>query len=225
MKMAGPLWFPAEPGAEVLIYEILGDFYLIVWEGQSVLIKWMCLLTVCFLYLGCGGVDEDSDGSSNKRRKVRSKRHYYIGEQSCRKCHKREYSLWKRGKHSRTTKILNSARARYISRRNGLGSAFGRRCTSCHATPGTRRTARYGAVGCQACHGPASGYRKHGPLKKQAYNWSRKRGMRPHGPSQKGCMGCHRRIRLRGHKSGRAMAKIAREYRGFWHAKLNKFYK
>ena len=68
------------------------------------------------------------------------------------------------GAHSRAYAVLDSARGRQIAASLGLGSptAAGE-CLGCHATPAppTRRGGQFqvsDGVGCEACHGPASGW-------------------------------------------------------------------
>lgn len=67
------------------------------------------------------------------------------------------------GAHSRAFSVLSSARAQGIARTLGLGDATSApACLGCHSTPtGGRRGPRFqvsDGVGCEACHGPASGW-------------------------------------------------------------------
>lgn len=67
------------------------------------------------------------------------------------------------GAHSRAFSVLSGARARQIAATLGLGDpTASQSCTGCHATPtGGSRGARFqqgDGVGCEACHGPSSGW-------------------------------------------------------------------
>ncbi|WP_419722857.1 multiheme c-type cytochrome [Sphingobium aromaticivastans] len=66
------------------------------------------------------------------------------------------------GAHSRAFAVLNGTRGRQIAATLGLGDAASApACLGCHSTPAASRGARFLAqdgVGCEACHGPASGW-------------------------------------------------------------------
>jgi hypothetical protein len=66
------------------------------------------------------------------------------------------------GAHSRAYAVLDSARGRQIAATLGLGSPTSAgECLGCHATPARQRGAQFqlsDGVGCEACHGPASGW-------------------------------------------------------------------
>jgi hypothetical protein len=67
------------------------------------------------------------------------------------------------GAHSRAWDVLTNARSRGIAQRLGIGEAStAPMCLGCHATPaGSARGARFqtsDGVGCESCHGPASGW-------------------------------------------------------------------
>lgn len=66
------------------------------------------------------------------------------------------------GAHSRAYSALASVRGQAIARSLGLGDARNAKdCLGCHATPAGPRGARFqisDGVGCEACHGPASGW-------------------------------------------------------------------
>ena len=78
-----------------------------------------------------------------------------------------EIMLWQdpataAGAHSRAWSVLREPRARAIAERLGIGEATGApMCLGCHATPAGRRGLRFqtsDGVGCESCHGPASGW-------------------------------------------------------------------
>jgi len=106
----------------------------------------------------------------------------YVGVASCggTTCHGRsegdgpvvrqdEIMLWQdpasaAGAHSRAYAVLRDPRSRAIAQRLGIGEAHDApMCLGCHATPapGGARGARFqisDGVGCESCHGPASGW-------------------------------------------------------------------
>jgi hypothetical protein len=104
----------------------------------------------------------------------------YVGVATCggTTCHGRSQSdgpvvrqdelmLWQdpataAGAHSRAWSVLREPRAQAIANRLGIGEATGApMCLGCHATPAGRRGVRFqtaDGVGCESCHGPASGW-------------------------------------------------------------------
>ena len=76
-----------------------------------------------------------------------------------------ELRLWQdpsspAGAHSRAWRVLAEPRARAIAARLGIGEAASApMCLGCHATPASPgRGLRSDGVGCESCHGPASGW-------------------------------------------------------------------
>jgi hypothetical protein len=104
----------------------------------------------------------------------------YVGVASCSgsTCHGRsegdgpvvrqdEIMLWQdpasaAGAHSRAHSVLREPRSQVIAQRLGIGEASSApMCLGCHATPAGPRGARFqvsDGVGCESCHGPASGW-------------------------------------------------------------------
>ena len=104
----------------------------------------------------------------------------YVGVASCggTTCHGRsegdgpvvrqdELMLWQdpasaAGAHSRAYDVLRDPRSQVIAQRLGIGEASGApMCLGCHATPAGQRGGRFqltDGVGCESCHGPASGW-------------------------------------------------------------------
>ena len=104
----------------------------------------------------------------------------YVGVASCSgtTCHGRsegdgpvvrqdEIMLWQdpstaAGAHSRAHAVLRDPRSQVIAQRLGIGEASqAPMCLGCHATPPGPRGARFqqsDGVGCESCHGPASGW-------------------------------------------------------------------
>jgi hypothetical protein len=78
-----------------------------------------------------------------------------------------EIMLWQdpssaAGAHSRAYAVLSDPRSQVIAQRLGIGEASSAEmCLGCHATPADARGARFqlaDGVGCESCHGPASGW-------------------------------------------------------------------
>jgi hypothetical protein len=80
-----------------------------------------------------------------------------------------ELSIWQdesspSGAHSRAWRVLGNDRSRLIAQNLGIGEATSApMCLGCHATPAQSggRGARFllsDGVGCESCHGPASGW-------------------------------------------------------------------
>jgi len=104
----------------------------------------------------------------------------YLGVASCggTTCHGRSHAdgpavrqdelmLWQdpataAGAHSRAWNVLREDRAQAIGRRLGIGDpSTAPICLGCHATPAGPRGIRFqtsDGVGCESCHGPASGW-------------------------------------------------------------------
>src|SRR5688572_205705 len=104
----------------------------------------------------------------------------YVGVASCSgtTCHGRsegdgavvrqdEIMLWQdpstaAGAHSRAYAVLQDPRSQVIAQRLGIGEASrAPMCLGCHATPPGPRGARFqqtDGIGCESCHGPASGW-------------------------------------------------------------------
>lgn len=66
------------------------------------------------------------------------------------------------GAHSRAWRVLTEPRAQAIARKMGIGPAQNaKECLGCHADPGPMRGGKFqlsDGVGCEACHGGASGW-------------------------------------------------------------------
>jgi hypothetical protein len=75
-----------------------------------------------------------------------------------------ELRLWQdpsspAGAHSRAWRVLTEPRAKAIAARLGVGEAASApMCLGCHATPRGGRSQQSDGVGCESCHGAASGW-------------------------------------------------------------------
>jgi hypothetical protein len=92
---------------------------------------------------------------------------HYVGPKTCQECHKSEYEVWEKTKHSTSFGTLHrNAKYRDIVTAVG-GEANPRRntlCTQCHytleqANPSATAVAQ-SAVSCESCHGAASDWVK-----------------------------------------------------------------
>ena len=96
----------------------------------------------------------------------------YIGTKMCGACHKQAktgeaYTIWSKSPHASAFKTLQSDEANKIAKEKGLKvpAAEAPECLECHVTGGGKaknvdKTFNMEeGVTCEACHGPASGYK------------------------------------------------------------------
>lgn len=137
------------------------------------------------------------------------KKHSYLGSESCGKCHDadsigNQYDKWLRSPHAKAVLILKTGPALDLAKKLSIASPEkDRRCLSCHTTgSGKHKQTIEEGVGCEACHGPGSGYsefaghvdtvNRHG-----AYDTALKNGMYPTlgikniKKREKLCLRCH----------------------------------
>jgi hypothetical protein len=99
----------------------------------------------------------------------------YVGSEKCGKmCHNSEkggmqYSIWLKGKHAAAFTSLGTEKAKEVAKKAGVTDdpQKSNRCVPCHVTGfGVKKeliepTCTYNeGVGCEACHGPGSEYKK-----------------------------------------------------------------
>jgi hypothetical protein len=97
-----------------------------------------------------------------------------IGAAKCKMCHKKpavgeQFKIWSESSHASAYATLKGEEAAAIAKEKGLGNAWEEAaCLKCHDTqaflgaeldPKTKYTIEEG-VGCEACHGAGSGYKK-----------------------------------------------------------------
>ncbi len=93
-------------------------------------------------------------------------RHNFLGAGRCSEaCHNGEatgnqYKLWQSSPHARAVRDLATEKAREIALKVSANDpASNRECLSCHTTGGGKHEiTKDEGVGCEACHGPGSGY-------------------------------------------------------------------
>ncbi len=92
-----------------------------------------------------------------------------VGAKKCRDCHRTksqgsQYPVWEASAHARSYAGLKTNQAREVAREAGVAGApeAEMKCLKCHAPlagPDSPESAAEG-VGCEACHGPGSRYKK-----------------------------------------------------------------
>jgi hypothetical protein len=99
--------------------------------------------------------------------------HQYVGAAKCKVCHNAEkkgaqYTKWEESKHSRAYESLASEAALKIGKDKGIENPqTSDQCLKCHVTafgaPAEAKAESFDqteGVGCEACHGPGSDYKK-----------------------------------------------------------------
>jgi len=133
----------------------------------------------------------------------------FVGSTVCAECHSAEaigdqYNKWLRTPHARGVTTLKSEQALAIARKASISRpAEDRACLRCHTTGGGRHGNTMGeGVGCEACHGPGSGYHEYANHvdtvnRQAAYETALKNGMYPvlgnknMKKREKLCLRCH----------------------------------
>jgi len=91
----------------------------------------------------------------------------YVGVNKCKICHKAEkrgnqYGKWLEGPHSKAFETLKSDKAIEIANKAGLTTppSESAECLECHSPYASLAPEfKEEGVGCEACHGPGSGYK------------------------------------------------------------------
>lgn len=99
--------------------------------------------------------------------------HELVGASKCKSCHKKignPYALWQKTEHAKAYETLASPEAKKIAADKGLGDPQKEEaCLKCHVTrvflgnPAVNEKGKYTdaeGIGCEACHGPGSDYKK-----------------------------------------------------------------
>ena len=135
----------------------------------------------------------------------------YVGVDKCKTCHKAEkngqqFKIWSGNKHAKAYEALKSDKAGPIAKAAGVEGdpTKDEYCLSCHTTAGTKKNVAKSykideGVGCEACHGAGSLYRKTKVMKD--YDASVAAGMigtRADGATAKVCANCHGEV-AKGH--------------------------
>ncbi len=80
----------------------------------------------------------------------------YVGTNSCKMCHKLQYDSWSKTKHASAWAALKPAEQAKPE------------CAECHIVGKTKADSLIVDVGCEACHGPGSGYKNMKTMKDHA---------------------------------------------------------
>ncbi len=126
----------------------------------------------------------------------------YIGSAKCAKmCHKGEkkgsqWEIWQKDKHSSAFRTLGTAQSKEVAKKAGIQGDPQKapECLRCHVTAfgiGKERVdstlTHDEGVGCEACHGPGSEYRKINVMKN--HDLAKAAGLVE--PDEKLCIKCH----------------------------------
>lgn len=96
----------------------------------------------------------------------------YVGSKACEGCHKTEAQDWKRSAHGKAMETLIAGKKSGPKHKAGLDPdkdySNDEKCLKCHTTGFKQKggfvdknaTPDLAGVGCEACHGPGSGYRE-----------------------------------------------------------------
>lgn len=143
----------------------------------------------------------------------KKKRFQFVGIEKCNTCHAtdaigNQYARWLRTPHANAMTTLKSETARAIAARNNVANPLeDRACLRCHTTGGGKSAlTKSEGVGCEACHGPGSGYHEYENHvdtinRKVAYDKAQKYGMYPVlgikniKKREKLCLRCHSNTR------------------------------
>ncbi len=89
----------------------------------------------------------------------------YVGVNQCKECHGEDaignqYAIWASSPHGKAYTLLSGEKAAEIAKKNGIENPQNSlRCLRCHTTGrGLEEKTLTEGVGCEACHGPGSGY-------------------------------------------------------------------
>jgi hypothetical protein len=126
----------------------------------------------------------------------------YVGSKFCAACHKggkggNAYTVWEKSAHANAYKTLAGEAAKKIAKSKGLKTAPAENeaCLKCHVTGGGKAKnvevsfKKTEGVGCEACHGAASGYKMIHSKGDGAK--SKAAGLIIPEKNEKGCVTCH----------------------------------
>jgi nitrate/TMAO reductase-like tetraheme cytochrome c subunit len=132
----------------------------------------------------------------------------YLGSKSCKGCHNtakggKVFAKWQKTAHANAFKTLMTPEAEKIAKDKGYDTKAAETdfCLSCHVTGKNAEGAKFHkkfkneeGVGCESCHGPASGYKtKHN--KPEKIEAAVKAGLQlpkvADGSAEKQCVTCH----------------------------------
>ncbi len=152
---------------------------------------------VVVVMIACLGLLSLSVLSTAQEKKVE---HQYVGSAKCKTCHKAEtkgaqYIKWTESKHSKAYEVLASEESIAIGKKLDVDNPqTSDQCLVCHVTafsaPAEAKAESFDqaeGVGCEACHGPGSDYKKLKIMKDQEASIAAGLII----TDEKLCVGCH----------------------------------
>lgn len=127
------------------------------------------------IVLGLSAAASAQERSKSDTLKWAEKTFKYVGEKSCKACHKVEYDSWLTTPHANAWSVLKPE-----EQKNPV-------CASCHMTGKTAADSMIVNVSCEACHGPGSEYKSMKAMKDHALSVAA--GVLP--VDEKTCLQCH----------------------------------
>ena len=129
----------------------------------------------------------------------------YEGAKQCKMCHNSakkgaQFKKWSEARHSQAFATLASAEAKKIAKEKGIADPQkSDACLKCHVTGHGQPAANFGAkfkveeegVGCEACHGPGSEYKKMKVMKDINTGKVKGETVGMVAPTEKVCVTCH----------------------------------
>jgi len=106
------------------------------------------------LVIGIAGTAHaDKNATASDTLKWAEKHFSYVGENSCKMCHKLEYDSWAKTKHATAWAALKPDEQAKPE------------CAACHITGKTKTDSLLVNVGCESCHGPGSSFKSMATMK------------------------------------------------------------
>ena len=128
----------------------------------------------------------------------------YIGSKKCKMCHNskksgQQYKVWEASPHAKAYETLASDEAKAIAKKMGIEDPQkSDKCLTCHVTGYGKDASMFAktfkmeeGVGCEACHGPGSAYKKMKVMKGIHAGNMKAADYGLEMPDQKHCTTCH----------------------------------
>lgn len=132
-------------------------------------------LAVVLLALSVGSVQAGDTPGKSDTLKWAEAHNSYVGTNSCKMCHKLQFDSWSKTKHANAWAALKPEEQAKPE------------CAECHIVGKTKTDSLIVDVGCEACHGPGSGYKGMKVMKDKAL--SAAAGLLP--ITEATCVRCH----------------------------------
>ena len=131
----------------------------------------------------------------------------YVGAKSCKVCHKNkkygdQWTKWLNGPHAKAFESLKTDKAKEAAAQLGIDDPTkSEKCLVCHTTgfgqggyaldAKPAHNAKFEGVGCEACHGPGSAYKKLTVMKKISAGEYKPEDYGMVVPTEQTCLQCH----------------------------------